>query len=123
MSRASPRASERLGSALPITLREGSPAHRCYVLVPWVVAVAALAYVPFASKVGFAPGSIDQSFRIGQLNQVIAYAVAILGLNLVVGFSGQLSLGQSAFVGLGAYTTVVLVADHDWSLLATLPVS
>ena len=79
--------------------------------------------MPFASEVGFAPGSIDQPFRIGQLNEVIAYAVAILGLNLVVGFSGQLSLGQSAFVGLGAYTTVILVADHGWSLLATLPVS
>jgi branched-chain amino acid transport system permease protein len=111
------------GRRLPITLREGSTAHRLYVVVPWVVAVGAIAYVPFASQVGFAPGSIDQPFRIGQLNEVIAYAVAILGLNLVVGFSGQLSLGQSAFVGLGAYTTVILVADHGWSLLATLPVS
>jgi branched-chain amino acid transport system permease protein len=39
----------------------------------------------------------------------------------VVGFSGQLSLGQSAFMGLGAYASVILVADHGWSLLATLP--
>lgn len=109
--------------ALPITLREGSLGHRLYVVVPWVLALGALAYVPFAHRVGFAPGSIDQPFRIEQLNQVIAFAVAILGLNLVVGFSGQLSLGQSAFVGLGAYTTVILVADHDWSVFATLPVA
>ena len=108
---------------LPITLREGSPAHRCYVVVPWVVAVAALVYVPFASKVGFAPGSIDKAFRIVQLNEVIAFAVAILGLNLVIGYSGQLSLGQSAFVGLGAYTSVILVADHGWSYFAALPVA
>ncbi len=108
---------------LPITLREGSPAHRVYAVGPWVLAAAALAYVPLAADVGFAPGSIDQAGRIEQLNQVIALAVAILGLNLVIGFSGQLSLGQSAFLGLGAYTTVILVADHGWHILATLPVS
>jgi branched-chain amino acid transport system permease protein len=108
---------------LPVTLREGSPAHRAYVVVPWVLAIAAIAYVPLAADIGFAPGSIDDPGRISQLNQVIAFAVAILGLNLAIGFSGQLSLGQSAFVGLGAYTTVILVADHGWDILATLPVS
>ncbi len=41
----------------------------------------------------------------------------------MIGYSGQLSLGQSAFVGLGAYTTIILVADHGWSYFATLPVS
>jgi branched-chain amino acid transport system permease protein len=109
------------GRVLPITLREGSAAHRAYAIAPWVLVVAALVYVPFATEVGVAPWSIDRAIRIGQLNQVIAFAVAILGLNLVVGFSGQLSLGQSAFVGLGAYTAVILVADHGWSILATLP--
>jgi branched-chain amino acid transport system permease protein len=108
---------------MPITLHEGSLAHRVYVVVPWLLAVAAIVYVPFAVDVGFAPGSIDKSLRISQLNNAIAFAVAILGLNLVIGYSGQLSLGQSAFVGLGAYTTVILVADHDWSYVATLPVS
>ncbi len=41
----------------------------------------------------------------------------------MIGYSGQLSLGQSAFVGLGAYTTIILVADHNWSYFATIPVS
>src|SRR4051794_33530791 len=106
---------------MPIRVREGSPAHRAYTAVPWLVVIGALVYVPFAETVGFAPASIDQPIRIGQLNQVIAYAVAILGLNIVTGFSGQLSLGQSAFVGVGAYTTVILVADHGWSYYATIP--
>jgi branched-chain amino acid transport system permease protein len=108
---------------LPLVVREGSPAHRVYVVVPWVVAAAVLVYIPLATNVGFAPGSVDEPGRIGQINQVIAFAVAILGLNLVIGFSGQLSLGQSAFVGLGAYTTVILVADHGWDIVATLPAS
>ena len=108
---------------MPITLRQGSTGHRIYVACGWLLVVAAVVYVPFAHAVGFAPGSIDKPFRINQLNDVIAFAVAILGLNLVIGFSGQLSLGQSAFVGLGAYTTVILVADHQWSYFATVPVA
>ena len=108
---------------MPIQIRQGSLNHRLYTIIPWIVAVGVLVYIPFASKVGFTPGSIDKPLRINQLNQVIAYAVAILGLDLVIGFSGQLSLGQSAFIGLGAYTTVILMADHHWSVFATLPVS
>ena len=108
---------------MPITLHEGSLGHRVYVVVPWLIAAAAVVYVPFAVDVGFAPGSLDQALRISQINNAIAFAVAILGLNIVIGYSGQLSLGQSAFVGLGAYTTVILVADHNWSYLATLPAS
>ncbi len=106
-----------------VTLKEGTPAHRAYVIGAWVLAAAVLLYIPFAYDVGFAPGTIDKAFRISQLNDVIAYAVAILGLNLVIGYSGQLSLGHSAFVGLGAYTTIVLVSDHGWSYFTTLPIS
>jgi branched-chain amino acid transport system permease protein len=106
-----------------ITLKEGTLQHRAYVIGAWLVAAIILLYIPFADKIGFAPGSIDKGFRISQLNDVIAYAVAILGLNLVVGYSGQLSLGHSAFVGLGAYTTIILVSDHNWSYFATVPVA
>jgi len=108
---------------MPLTLREGSAAHRAYVTTGWLLLVVAALYVPLAVDVGFTPGSIDRPSRIAQLNDTIAFAVAILGLNIVIGDSGQLSLGQSAFIGLGAYTTVILVADHGWSYLATLPVS
>ena len=108
---------------MPIEIRQGTLVHRLYVLIPWLIAIGAIVYVPFATKFGFTPGSIDKPLRINQINQVIAYAVAILGLDLVIGYSGQLSLGQSAFIGTGAYTTVILVADHDWGYLATLPAS
>ena len=107
----------------PLKLKQGTPAHRAYVIGAWVLVAIALLYVLFAYDVGFAPGSIDKAFRVAQINDVIAYAVAILGLNLVIGYSGQLSLGHSAFVGLGAYTTIILVADYHWSYFATLPVS
>ena len=104
---------------LPVTVRQGSALHRALTVGPWVLGGLAVVYVVFAHEIGFAPGTIDQPFRIGQINDVIAFAVAILGLDLVIGFSGQLSLGQSAFVGLGAFTTMILVADHGWSIFAT----
>ena len=52
----------------------------------------------------------------------LTLAIAIQGLNIVTGFSGQISVGHSAFFGIGAYTTMILVADHGWPWLATLPV-
>ena len=50
-------------------------------------------------------------------------AIAIQGLNIVTGYSGQISVGHSAFFGIGAYTTMILVADYGWPFLATLPVA
>ncbi len=46
---------------------------------------------------------VSTPFLNYQLSLVAVYAVAILGLNIVMGYAGQVSLGQSAFLGLGAY--------------------
>lgn len=62
-------------------------------------------------------------FELISFSKAVVYAVAILGLSVVVGFSGQLSLAQGAFVGLGAYTGAILVADYNWPILATIPVA
>ena len=47
----------------------------------------------------------------------------VLGLNLLVGYSGQISLGHGAFFALGAYTAAILIAKHGWPHLATVPVA
>jgi branched-chain amino acid transport system permease protein len=108
---------------MPIRLREGSAGHRLYVGGAWLVVIVAVVYVPFATKVGWAPAAIGTVARIGQLNNVLAYAVALLGLNLAIGYANLLSLGQSAFIGLGAYTTVILVGDHHWSYFSAMGAS
>jgi len=54
---------------------------------------------------------------------VIVYALAILGLGLVTGFNGQISLGHGAFYAVGAYVTAVLMSLYDVPYWATLPVS
>jgi len=48
-----------------------------------------------------------------QLSSIAVFAVAILGLNIVMGYTGQVSLGQSAFLGLGAYIAAYGIL-HGW---------
>jgi branched-chain amino acid transport system permease protein len=51
------------------------------------------------------------------------YFVAITGLNVLTGYTGQISLGHGAFMAIGGYTTAILVADHGVSELATIPLA
>ena len=53
-----------------------------------------------------------------QLAMMAVFAVAILGLNIIMGYTGQISLGQSAFVGLGAYITAYGVIS-GWPIIVT----
>jgi branched-chain amino acid transport system permease protein len=46
--------------------------------------------------------------------------VAAMGLNLLTGYNGQVSIGHGAFFGLGMYTTAILMESHDWPFLPTL---
>jgi branched-chain amino acid transport system permease protein len=55
--------------------------------------------------------------------QAIYIGIAATGLNILTGYNGQVSLGHGAFFGVGAYTSAILMFDHDWSFLPTLPVS
>ena len=48
------------------------------------------------------------NFQTFQLTQVQVYAIAILGLNLLIGYNGQISLGHGAFYAIGAYTVAIL---------------
>lgn len=62
-------------------------------------------------------------FRVGQFTSVFIIAIAIAGLNIVSGYTGLLSIGHSAFFGLGAYTTGVLIVDRGYSPLTTIPMA
>ena len=62
-------------------------------------------------------------YRTFQLAFVGLYLIALLGLNILTGFTGQISLGHGAFMGIGAYTTTILVVDHGWRDLWTIPLA
>jgi branched-chain amino acid transport system permease protein len=79
------------------------------VLVCAVAAVAVL--IPF----------FFGEYRVGQFTLVLVYAVAVLGLNLLVGYSGQISLGHGAFFALGAYSAALLIEKADVPYLLTVP--
>jgi branched-chain amino acid transport system permease protein len=48
-------------------------------------------------------------FRLGQFTYVAIYFVALLGLNILLGYNGQISLGHGAFMGIGGYTAAILI--------------
>ncbi len=82
----------------------------------WVV-VALFALLPI---VGGKTGLIS-NYSFLQLNLMMMFAIAILGLNLLTGFNGQISLGHGAFMAIGAYVAAVLMARFGWPYWATLP--
>jgi len=63
------------------------------------------------------------NYHIFQLTLVVVYSVAVLGLNLVTGYNGQISLGHGAFYAIGAYVTAILMSNYDVPYWATLPAS
>ncbi len=63
------------------------------------------------------------AYRVGQFTQALALAVAVLGLNLLVGYSGQISLGHGAFFALGAYASAISIMDLGVPYLLTLPIA
>jgi branched-chain amino acid transport system permease protein len=62
-----------------------------------------------------------QDFRVYQLSVALTYAVAILGLNLLMGFNGQISVAHGVFFAVGGYTTAILMSRYGFNYLATLP--
>ena len=66
-----------------------------------------------------APALLDRFFLL-QLTFVCIYAVVGVGLMLLSGYTGQISLGHAAFFAVGAYTETILLS-HGWPFLLTLP--
>jgi branched-chain amino acid transport system permease protein len=66
--------------------------------------------------------AILSEFYIGELGAVFIFAIAGVGLMLLVGYTGLISLGHAAFLGIGAYVNAVLL-DRGVPFLATLPLA
>ena len=63
------------------------------------------------------------NYHQGLAARVAIYFIAILGLNILIGYTGQISIGHGAFMAIGGYTTAIMSADHHLNLLATLPLA
>jgi branched-chain amino acid transport system permease protein len=83
--------------------------------VQWIAPLVGVLAVAIALPV-FAKG-----FLLFQATQIMIFAVAIMGLNLLVGFSGQLSLGHGAFYAIGAYSAAILMGQYDLHYALAIP--
>jgi branched-chain amino acid transport system permease protein len=61
------------------------------------------------------------NYRTFQLTLVLVYAIALLGLNILTGYNGQISLGHGAFYALGAYCAAILMDKAGVPYWATIP--
>ncbi len=82
---------------------------------------AVVTVLVLAAAVGSA--FVMSDYHLFQLTMLVVYAIAILGLNLVTGYTGQVSLGHGAFYAVGAYTTAILMSVWDVPYWATLPIA
>jgi branched-chain amino acid transport system permease protein len=80
------------------------------------------AIAAFVVAVALVPLALD-SFQRYQFAFVAIYVVAITGLNVLTGYTGQISLGHGAFMAIGGYTTAILTVDHGVGELWTIPIA
>ena len=79
----------------------------------WVAAAALIAVavvLPFTLS----------NYHVFELTQVMIYAIAVLGLNILTGYNGQISLGHGGFFAAGAYTAAILMHRYGVPYWATL---
>lgn len=81
-------------------------------IVLGLLAIAAVAAFPLAS---------GNPYYIHLVETIMIYAIVLFGLDIVVGYTGQVSLGHAGLFGIGAYTAGVLILKLDAPLYATLP--
>ena len=63
------------------------------------------------------------NFRLFQFTLVFVNAIALLGLNVLTGYNGQISLGHAAFYAVGAYTTAIMIDKWSVPYALTIPVA
>ena len=63
------------------------------------------------------------SYWLDVLNRICIAIVAAMGLNILTGFTGQISLGNAAFLAVGGYTTAALANRFDLPFLLVIPIS
>jgi branched-chain amino acid transport system permease protein len=86
------------------------------------LAVSLLVIAAVAAVVAWLPFELS-GYHQGLAARVAIYYVAIVGLNILIGYTGQISIGHGAFMAIGGYTTAIMSNYHHTNLIATLPLS
>lgn len=108
------------GDAPPTMLAETAKRSERKPVSMWIwLAVVVAALLPL---IGGHTGLIS-NFYFLQLSLMIVYSIAVLGLNLLTGFNGQISLGHGAFFAVGAYVAAIMIDRYEVHYITTLPVA
>ena len=83
-------------------------------LLPILIAIAALFALPLF---------VHNPYYIHLVETILIYTILLFGLDIVVGYVGQVSLGHAALFGIGSYTAGVLFFHFGWTIWGTLPAS
>lgn len=83
---------------------------------PWLVAAGVL-------LLAVVPTITFNSYHLFQFTMVVVYALAVLGLAILTGFNGQISLGHGAFYAIGAYTSAILMYNYNVPYWMTIPIA
>jgi branched-chain amino acid transport system permease protein len=82
-------------------------------MTPWATRITGfVAFAAFAAFVALLPAFISD-FKAQQYAYVGIYLIALLGLNFLTGYTGQISLGHGAFMAIGGYTSAILMAGNE----------
>ncbi len=84
-----------------------------FVRLAWALALAFAISAPFWMS----------GYHLYQFAQVLIYAIALLGLNLLTGYNGQLSLGHGAFFAIGGYGAAILIVKFDLPYYLAIPIA
>ena len=82
-------------------------------LIGLCVLLAAACALPF----------LVSNYRVFQFTLTLVYAIALLGLNMLTGYNGQISLGHGAFYAIGAYTAAILMEIAGLPYWLTIPIA
>jgi len=63
------------------------------------------------------------NYHVFQASMVLSYAIALVGMNILIGYSGQISLGHGAFMAIGAYTSAILMDKLNIPYWMTIPIA
>ena len=87
------------------------------------VPVSTLAIAAVGLVVFFGIPLTTDTFTTFEFTNVAVYVIALIGLNILTGYSGQISLGNGAFMAVGGYTTALLVSRLQIPWYATIPLA
>jgi len=66
---------------------------------------------------------IKQTFLISIFNQVLIFSIAAFGLNILIGYAGQISIGHAAFLAIGAYLSAILTKNFNFPFIPSIIIS